>query len=143
MPFGIYSTILRKAIHNLIHHKHCRKTNTSHTNNVIKPAFLFSMVLFSQSIVAATCPTHFYSLPLPSDASTCQQFDDAFPASLSFHSKMNLTQIKDFYTASKPALTLAQNQLGRYVIQDSNNQHRIVISKDGLGTQVDLLIINK
>ncbi|MCY7294475.1 hypothetical protein [Alteromonas sp. a30] len=111
--------------------------------SAIKPTVLLALIGISQSLAATSCPSHFYSLPIPSDATTCHQFDDSFPASISFHTRLSLEQIESFYTASKSQLLITQSQLGRVVIQDENNQHRVVISKDGQGTQVDLLVINK
>lgn len=115
--------------------------STPFFSRAIKSTLFIPFSAFSQSIVAAPCPETFYSLPLPEKASTCHQFNDTLPASLSFHSKHSMEEVKQFYQGTNLVFQSSQKHLGRYVIKGEDDQYRIVISKDGNGAQVDLLVM--
>lgn len=89
---------------------------------------------------AQTCPNDFYTLPLYPQASLCQRFDQAMPASLIYHAKTDQNSAQVFYQESLGEPEQAKVANGRIVMQYQNGQKIIVISPDGAGTQVDILV---
>lgn len=111
-------------------------------SRAIKSTLFIMLCTTSQSIVAQTCPKQFYSVPLPTHASTCHQFNDTLPASMSFYSTFNIEELERFYRTSNLPFSSIQKHLGRYVLKANEDNIRIIISKDGNGSQVDLLVMN-
>ncbi|TRY32197.1 hypothetical protein FM019_09855 [Aliiglaciecola sp. M165] len=89
---------------------------------------------------AQSCPAQFHSLPLYPEAKLCQLFDDALPASLTYHATTDQQSTRDFYTSELGEADSIQELKGRIVLEYENANKIIVISKDGAGTQVDVLV---
>lgn len=89
---------------------------------------------------AQPCPAQFYSLPLYPDAKLCQLFDDALPASLTYHATTDQQSTQEFYTNELGQADSVKELKGRIVLEYENANKIIVISKDGAGTQVDVLV---
>ena len=105
---------------------------------------LFSWSASAQEDVSAAhanaCPDSFFDLPLYPEANLCLVFDQELPASLTYHAKASQDITKDFYKQQLgPALSEEQLK-GRIVLQYKGGEQTIIISPDGAGSQVDILV---
>lgn len=87
-----------------------------------------------------TCPADFYTLPLYPNAKFCQLFAEELPASMSYFAISNQESAKDFYLDQLGQAEDEQMLKGRIVLQYGNGQKVVIISKDGQGSQIDILI---
>ncbi|MFT6738237.1 MAG: hypothetical protein ACJA0G_002384 [Kangiellaceae bacterium] len=88
----------------------------------------------------STCPKDFYTLPLYPSAKFCQLFAEKLPASMSYFAGSDLQTTKAFYLDKLGQAEDEKMLKGRIVLQYSNGQKVVVISKDGQGSQIDILI---
>jgi hypothetical protein len=86
------------------------------------------------------CPKEFYTLPLYPNAKFCQLFAEELPASMSYFANSDQQTTKAFYLEKLGQTDDEKVLKGRIVLQYSNGQKVIVISKDGQGSQIDILI---
>ena len=86
------------------------------------------------------CPADFYTLPLYPNAKFCQLFAPGLPASMSYFAISDQQSAKDFYINQLGQAEEEKMLNGRIVLQYSNGQKVVVISKDGQGSQIDILI---
>lgn len=110
-------------------------------------SLLFSNTLHGESrsvqtavVSGSTCPLTFYNVQLTTDASACHVFADKLPASLTYHSKQASNELEHFFRQQIDGPvkhTLSQN---RILMRETNDQTIIVISRDGAGSQVDILV---
>jgi hypothetical protein len=109
-------------------------------------AMLFSAWLQAQDLKIAnhvnvqSCPENFYTLPLYTNAKFCQLFAKELPASMSYFASSNQQTIKAFYVEQLGHAEDEKTLHGRIVLQYSNGQQVVVISKDGQGSQIDILV---
>jgi hypothetical protein len=96
---------------------------------------LLSPVAMAQSV----CPEHFHTIPLTQDARFCQQFDDKLPATLSFHSVVTPDAALSFYLEQLSNAEQTTSK-GRQVLQAPAGEWVLVISADGEGSQIDILV---
>jgi hypothetical protein len=87
-----------------------------------------------------TCPADFYTLPLYPNAKFCQLFAEELPASMSYFAISDQQTAKAFYLQELGQAEDEETLKGRIVLQYSNGQKVVVISKDGQGSQIDILI---
>jgi hypothetical protein len=87
-----------------------------------------------------TCPSEFFTLPLYPTASLCQLFDQQLPASLIYHANSDQEATRAFYQDALGDPQTQKSAKGRIVMQYQDGQHIIIISPDGQGTQVDILV---
>ena len=87
-----------------------------------------------------TCPADFYTLPLYPQAKFCQLFAEELPASLSYFAISDQQTAKNFYLEQLGEAEDETMLNGRIVLQYANGQKVVVISKDGQGSQIDILI---
>lgn len=87
-----------------------------------------------------TCPADFYTLPLYPNAKFCQLFEQGLPASMSYFAISDQQSAKNFYINQLGQAEDEKMLNGRIVLQYSNGQKVVVISKDGQGSQIDILI---
>ena len=105
--------------------------------------FLFDLVgmpMQQQISRSLSCPEDFHSLPLFPNARFCQLFDSELPASMSYFAISDQQSAKDFYIDKLGQAEDEQLLKGRIVLQYAQGQHVVVISKDGQGSQIDILI---
>ena len=86
------------------------------------------------------CPEDFYSLPLYPNAKFCQLFAEELPASMSYFAISDQQAAKAFYLEQLGQAEDEKMLKGRIVLQYANGQKVVVISKDGQGSQIDILI---
>lgn len=87
-----------------------------------------------------TCPEGFYGLPLYPNAKFCQLFAEKIPASMSYFAISNQQAAKDFYIDKLGQAEDEQMLKGRIVLQYNQGQKVLIISKDGQGSQIDILV---
>jgi hypothetical protein len=87
-----------------------------------------------------SCPENFYTLPLYPNAKFCQLFAEELPASMSYFASSNQQTTKAFYVEQLGQAEDEKMLHGRIVLQYFNGQKVVVISKDGQGSQIDILI---
>lgn len=87
-----------------------------------------------------SCPEEFYTLPVYPDAKFCQLFAEELPASMSYFAVSDQQTAKAFYVEQLGQAEDEKMLHGRIVLQYSNGQKVVVISKDGQGSQIDILI---
>lgn len=86
------------------------------------------------------CPEYFYSLPLYPNAKFCQLFAEELPASMSYFAISDQQTAKAFYLEKLGQAEDEKMFNGRIVLQYANGQKVLVISKDGQGSQIDILV---
>jgi hypothetical protein len=86
------------------------------------------------------CPAEFMSMPLYPMARFCQVFADTPPASLSYHADTDIDHARAFYLELLGEAESEDMLAGRVLLQYQNGNKIIVISRDGQGAQVDILI---
>ena len=92
------------------------------------------------NISTQNCPEDFYTLPLYPNAKFCQLFAEELPASMSYFAVSDQQTAKAFYIEKLGQAEDEKMLKGRIVLQYSNGQKVVVISKDGQGSQIDILI---
>ncbi|WP_416306271.1 hypothetical protein [Neptunicella sp. SCSIO 80796] len=107
----------------------------------MKNSLLFAGLLLSGPAVAETgCPTDFFQTPLYPDARFCQTFNDKLPATLSYHANSGIDETADFYLQQLGNPGSDEMLKGRRVLQFEQGQKIVVLSVDGQGTQIDILV---
>lgn len=88
----------------------------------------------------AICNTVFHSVKIIPSAKLCQSFDKDAPYSLIYFSAASLEQVVDYYQTETPQYTQTTTIQGRILLVSQHAPHRIILSPDNNGTQVDILI---
>ncbi|MFT5674740.1 MAG: hypothetical protein ACI808_000664 [Paraglaciecola sp.] len=91
-------------------------------------------------LTTQTCPDDFFQLPLYPLANLCQIFAEELPASLVYHAKADQETTKAYYLQTLGQAESEDTLKGRIVLQYKNGDHIIIISEDGNGSQVDILV---
>ena len=86
------------------------------------------------------CPVEFYQLPLFPNAKLCQVFADGLPASIIYHASADLQTTQSFYLQKLGEADKVSLLKGRILMEYADSTKIIVISKDGVGSQVDVLV---
>lgn len=108
--------------------------------------FSISLSIFSaepENLVtkhSQSCPENFYALPVLPEAKFCQQFSTNLPASLSYHSTNDQESAIKFYLDKAGRAETQEKSKGRTVLQYKNGQKIVIISDDGQGSQIDILV---
>lgn len=87
-----------------------------------------------------TCPDDFYGLPLFPNAKFCQLFAEKIPASMSYFAISNQQTAKAFYIEKLGQAESEHMLKGRIVLQYDQGQKVLIISQDGQGSQIDILV---
>ena len=93
-----------------------------------------------KNVSVQNCPQEFYTLPLYPNAKFCQLFAEELPASMTYFAISDQQTAKAFYLEKLGQAEDEKILRGRIVLQYSNGQKVLVISKDGQGSQIDILI---
>ncbi|WP_188693844.1 hypothetical protein [Bowmanella pacifica] len=105
----------------------------------IKKSCLLLLGISSPVLAATDCPEQFHQLPLAENASYCHLFDDTLPATLSYFSALTPAQTLAFYQNRLSDASTSQSK-DRQVLEDKQGRWVVVISADGQGSQVDMLV---
>ena len=107
---------------------------------LISAALLLIPPLLADEHETAKCPADFYQLPLYPEARLCMIFDDSLPASLTYHANATTGETQAFYQQHFGDSASWTEQKGRIKATSSDNNQTVIISVDGAGTQVDILV---
>lgn len=121
-------------------------------HNILVGLSFICVGILSASTVAATtaplsqpeitrCPSTFHQVPIPKKAKQCQSFDAELPASLIYFIADSPDAIVANYLAELPELALKSHYNDRVLMVSEQQNVRIVVSPDGEGTQVDILVL--
>lgn len=83
------------------------------------------------------CPEQFNSVKIHTDGKFCQVFAAEFPASMVMHVTQAPASVVDFYANEYPVVKEIKS---RTVMQTEDKNTTLIISSDGEGTQVDILV---
>lgn len=97
---------------------------------------------------AAVCPGEFHSIVIPATAKQCQLFDtsvndEIVPASMVYFVADSKDNVISFYQQAIPELTVHSTFNERTLLVANDNAIRVVVSPDGNGSQVDILVTAK
>lgn len=88
-----------------------------------------------------SCPTQFHSVSIHENARQCQPFDAELPASLVYFVADTPDAIVAYYLALMPELGLKGEFNQRILLLNTQQNVRVVVSPDGEGAQVDILVL--
>lgn len=94
----------------------------------------------SMQIEAQDCPESFYDISLPSGGKLCQVFAADFPASMIFFVPTPPEEVINFYQNDSSLFTSSKQVKDRFMLQTSDKNTTLIISADGEGSQVDVLV---
>ena len=86
------------------------------------------------------CPTEFNQIKIPLDGKLCQIFAADYPASMVMFIPKAPTEVISNYLAAHPELTQTKQIKSRTLLQSKDKNTTLVVSADGQGTQVDILV---
>lgn len=86
-----------------------------------------------------SCPSNFFQVPIPESGKLCQIFATDMPASMVFFVPQTIQSVVDFY-ANKAQFDAAEQSLERFLINSKDKNVTVIVSADGTGTQVDVLV---
>ncbi|MFW8592190.1 hypothetical protein ACOI22_15390 [Glaciecola sp. 2405UD65-10] len=86
------------------------------------------------------CPAKFYDVSLPENGKLCQVFAADLPASLTLFVPQAPTEVLSYYTQGTKQFTSSEQIKKRYVLRSIDSSTTLIISKDGQGSQVDILV---
>ncbi len=97
--------------------------------------------LVSSEIDTQQCPQQFYAVTLPTNGKLCQVFATELPASMIFFVPQAPSEVVDFYRQRSGVFTTTKQVRQRYMLKSDDNTTTLIISKDGQGSQVDVLVV--
>ena len=92
------------------------------------------------AIETETCPSSFYKIQLPSGGKLCQVFAAELPASMIFHVPVSPQKVIDFYAQNDAMFSTSKQVKDRFMLQSNDKNTTLIISADGDGAQVDVLV---
>ncbi|MFT4655240.1 MAG: hypothetical protein ACJA0G_001252 [Kangiellaceae bacterium] len=87
-----------------------------------------------------TCPDYFYQIKLPNNGKLCQVFAAELPASMIFFVPQPPSEVIEFYQQHNPTFSTTKQVKDRFLMQTTDKNTTLIISSDGQGTQVDILV---
>ncbi|MBT1452496.1 hypothetical protein KJ365_16560, partial [Glaciecola sp. XM2] len=93
----------------------------------------------SMGMPSVSCPERFNDVEIPKTGKLCQIFAADFPATMVFHVTQPPQEVVQFYqnTQAYGASTAVKK---RFMLQSDDKNTTIIISADGEGSQVDVLV---
>lgn len=98
--------------------------------------------LSATKIKTQSCPDAFYQVKLPDNGKLCQVFATDLPASMIFYVPLTPSEVVDYYKQDNTVFDSSKRVKDRYLLQSSDKNTTLIISSDGKGTQVDVLVKN-
>jgi len=89
------------------------------------------------TIETQSCPANFNDVKIPSDGKFCQVFAANYPASMVLHVPQSPSSVVDFYANEYDIIKEVKS---RTFMQTQDKNTTLIISTDGEGTQVDILV---
>jgi len=94
----------------------------------------------SEGMDAQTCPANFNSVKIPTDGKLCQIFAADFPASMIMHVPQSPESVVSFYQQDPEVYPIKTEVKSRVMLQSADKNTTLIISSDGEGAQVDILV---
>ena len=94
----------------------------------------------AESMDTQICPTDFYDLPLFPNAKMCQIFGQSLPATMTYHATTDQQTTQEFYIEALGEADSVSMLKGRIQLEYDGANKIIMISQDGAGTQIDVLV---
>jgi hypothetical protein len=92
------------------------------------------------AIRSAGCPEDFNKVSIPVNGKLCQIFAADFPASMILFIPQTPEEVIQYYLASSNSFVEPKTIKQRTMLKSADNNTTLIISKDGGGTQVDILV---
>jgi hypothetical protein len=89
---------------------------------------------------SAGCPEDFNKVSIPVNGKMCQIFAADFPASMILFIPQTPEEVIQYYLASSANFVEPKTIKQRTMLKSADNNTTLIISKDGGGTQVDILV---
>lgn len=86
------------------------------------------------------CPRAFFEVPIPEGGKLCQIFATDLPASMVLFVPQPLPDVIEFYQ-DEQQFQVAQKSEHRFIIKSNDSNATIILSADGAGTQLDVLVM--
>lgn len=103
---------------------------------------IVSLLLVAHFTVASAkdCPSEFFGIPLSTEGRVCHIFAPDLPASMSYFIAKQPQVVKAFYLEQYGKPDEILHVKGRFLLEYAKGQRMVIISADGEGSQVDILI---
>lgn len=92
------------------------------------------------AVRAAGCPETFNQVDIPVNGKLCQIFAADYPASMILFIPQSPEEVVEYYLSSSVQFAEPKTVKQRTMIKSADNNTTLIISKDGGGTQVDILV---
>jgi len=92
------------------------------------------------AIRSAGCPEKFNQVSIPVNGKLCQIFAADFPASMILFIPQTPEEVVQYYLTSSDSFIEPKKIKNRTMLKSADNNTTLIISKDGGGTQVDILV---
>jgi hypothetical protein len=92
------------------------------------------------AIRSEDCPANFNKVSIPVNGKLCQIFAADFPASMILFIPQTPEEVIQYYLASSDSFVEPKKIKKRTMLKSTDNNTTLIISKDGDGTQVDILV---
>ena len=87
-----------------------------------------------------SCPNDFFEVKLPQDGKLCQVFAADLPASMILFVPQTPEQVIQFYQQDADSFSTSRQVKDRFMLQSDDKNKTVIISADGQGTQIDILV---
>jgi hypothetical protein len=115
-------------------------TNTPMTNSETSKAADNIGANVNVSVRSEACPENFNQVSIPANGKMCQIFAADFPASMILFIPQTPEEVIQYYLASSNSFVKPKRIKQRTMLKSADNNTTLIISKDGGGTQVDILV---
>lgn len=95
----------------------------------------------SDIIDTQACPAKFYDVKIPRSGKLCQVFATELPASMILFVAQQPEDLLSFYTNDTAQFGPSKLVKQRYVLHSKDQTSTVIISKDGDGSQIDILVV--
>jgi len=109
------------------------------TDEVVSEEVVNEGVAMQASLPSQSCPMSFNQVPIPESGKLCQIFAAEFPASMVLHVPQTPNSVVSFYQDSQ-LYSEVQAVKERFMLQTTDKNTTIIVSTDGEGSQVDILV---
>jgi hypothetical protein len=92
------------------------------------------------AVRSEACPENFNQVSIPVNGKLCQIFAADFPASMILFIPQTPEEVVKYYLASSSSFVEPKKIKQRTMLKSADNNTTLIISKDGGGTQVDILV---
>lgn len=86
------------------------------------------------------CPKQFHDVKIPENGKYCQSFAAELPASLVFFVAMQPSETVQFFIDKNQNFDVKKEVKNRIMLSNSDNSKTLIVSPDGVGSQVDILV---